>query len=184
MSDMTEIRQLDAAGAESLIPQLIGLLQDAVATASLGFWDPLDDADAEAYWRSVIADMAAGDRWLWVALQHGAVIGSVQLAPSSKQNAPHRAEVQKLMVHRTARRLGLGRQLMQVMEQVAHEKRKTLLFLDTNTGSDADSFYRALGYTEVGSVPRYTVNRDGSEHATTIFYKWLGGEPGEMEGSR
>lgn len=184
MSDSSEIRQLDAATAEALIPQLIRLLQDAVATASLGFWDPIDDADADAYWRGVISEVATGDRWLWAALREGAVIGSVQLAPASKQNAPHRAEVQKLMVHRTARRLGLGRQLMQAMEQMARAKRKTLLFLDTNTGSDADSFYRALDYTEVGSIPRYTINRDGSEHATTIFYKWLGGEPGEMEGSR
>lgn len=173
-----DIHLLDAPSAEPLIPALIGLLQDAVSTASLGFWHPLERVDAEAYWRGVLAEVTDGHRWLWVALRDGEVIGSLQLAPAVKENAPHRAEVQKLMALSSTRRQGIGRRLMEEMERLAREQRRTLLVLDTNTGSDAETFYDAIGYTRVGVIPRYTVERDGSEHATTLFYKWLGDERG------
>lgn len=175
----TTIHQLDAPEAETLAPQLVALLQDAVASgASLGFWSPLDDARAGAYWDDVIAGVRAGTLWLLVALREGAVVGSVQLAPSPRQNAARRAEIQKLMVHRAARRQGIARELMRAVEARALSEGRTLLFLDTNTGSEAERLYHALGYLRVGVIPRYTVEADGTEHATTLFYKSLIDAPG------
>ena len=168
------IRRVEADEATALIPRLAALLQDAVASgASLGFWRPLDDARAHDYWRRVSAEVAAGKRWLLVAERAGAVVGSVQLEPAPRQNAPHRAEVQKLMAHRAARRQGIGRALMGELERLAQANARTLLVLDTNTDSDAVYFYRALGYVEVGSIPGYSLEADGSGRATTIFYKSL-----------
>lgn len=168
------IRRVEADEAATLAPQLVGLLQDAVAGgASLGFWPPLAGERAQAYWRDVCAEVAQGARWLLVAERAGAVMGSVQLAPSPRQNAPHRAEVQKLMAHSAARRQGIGRALMRAAEALARERHRTLLVLDTNTDSDAVQFYRAVGYIEVGSIPEYSVEADGSGRATTIFYKIL-----------
>jgi GNAT superfamily N-acetyltransferase len=172
------IRQIDANEAETLAPQLIALLQDAVASgASLGFWNPLDDDRARAYWDDVIAGMRAGSVRLLVAQREGSVVGSVQLAPSPKQNAARRAEIQKLMTLRAARRQGIARELMGAVERLAYDEGRTLLFLDTNTGSDAEFLYLALGYLKAGVIPRYTVERDGTEHATTLFYKSLVGAP-------
>lgn len=169
-----KIRRVETDEAMALIPQLAALLQDAVASgASLGFWEPLDDERAHDYWRAISVEIAAGKRWLLVAERAGAVVGSVQLEPSPKQNAPHRAEVQKLMAHRAARRQGIGRALMGEAEGLARANGRTLLILDTNTDSDAVYFYRALGYIEVGSIPGYSLEADGSGRATTIFYKSL-----------
>ncbi len=172
------IHQLDASAAEALAPQLVALLQDAVASgASLGFWNPLDDDRAQVYWGDVIAGVRTGTHRLLVALREGAVVGSVQLAPASKQNAARRAEIQKLMVHRGARRQGIARELMDAVECLAADEGRTLLFLDTNTGSDAERLYLALGYQRAGVIPRYTIERDGTEHATSVFYKSLSDAP-------
>ncbi|HEY7975636.1 MAG TPA: GNAT family N-acetyltransferase [Ktedonobacterales bacterium] len=170
----TVIQQVDAASASALAPQLVALLQDAVAGgASLGFWRPLDADRARAYWGEIIAELAAGQRRLLVALREGAAVGSVQLAPASKQNAVHRAEIQKLMTLRAARRQGIGQALMRAVERLADAEGRTLLVLDTATGSDAERLYRALGYQQAGVIPRYVVEADGEEYSTTLFYKSL-----------
>ncbi|HET9111733.1 MAG TPA: GNAT family N-acetyltransferase [Ktedonobacterales bacterium] len=168
-----EIKRLDAEAATELAPQLVELLRDAVASgASLGFWNPLGDEMAQAYWRDVCADVARGHRRLLAALRDGELLGSVQLDLPTKQNARRRAEVQKLMTHRLARRQGVGRELMRAIEQVAYDEGRTLLVLDT-AGTEAERLYRSLGYQEVGVIPRYTVEADGAQLATMVFYKSL-----------
>ena len=171
-----EIKRLDTAAASDvsdLASQLVALLQDAVASgASLGFWNPLSAEMAQTYWRDVFTEVAQGHRRLLAALRDGELLGSVQLGLATKQNAIRRAEVQKLMTHRRARRQGVGRALMRAIEQVAYDEGRTLLILDT-AGAEAERLYRALGYQEVGSIPRYTVEADGGRLATTIFYKSL-----------
>jgi len=172
------IHELDAPAAEALAPQLGALLQDAVASgASLGFWAPLDDSHARSYWDDVIAGARAGTLRLLVAMRDGVALGSVQLALSPKRNAARRAEIQKLMVHRAVRRQGIARELMRAVEALALADGRTLLFLDTSTGSDAERLYPTLGYIRVGIIPRFTVEADGTEHATTLFYKSLGDAP-------
>lgn len=169
-----DIQRLDAPAAETLAPQLVALLRDAVASgASLGFWNPLDDARALAYWREVIANAHTGALRLLVAQRDGALLGSAQLALPTKQNAARRAEVQKLMVHRVARRQGIGQALMRAVERLALDEGRTTLVLDTQTGSDAEHFYQALGYQQAGIIPRYVIDSTGVESATTFYYKSL-----------
>lgn len=186
MATTATIARVGAGEAEELLPGLVALLQDAVESgASLGFWQPLGAEEAERYWRGVFAEVEAGARTLLVARREdeqaaagmaddGAVVGSVQLAPAlGKPNGARRAEVQKLMTLRAARRQGIGRALMHAIEREALAQGRTLLVLDTNTGSDAETLYRTHGYTEVGRIPGYTVERDGSPRSTTIFYRHL-----------
>lgn len=53
---MAEITSVSAGVGTSLLPQLIDLLRDAVESgASLGFWHPLSDEDAERYWHGILA---------------------------------------------------------------------------------------------------------------------------------
>lgn len=172
------IAEVSADEAEPLTPRLIALLRDAVASgASLGFWDPLDEALALAFWRGVYAAMREGTLRLLVARQAGAVVGSAQLALSPKQNAVQRGEVVKVMTHRDARRQGIGAALMREVERLAYDERRRLLVLDTNTGTDAERLYRRMGYHELGVIPDYTVGPDGVGHAATFFYKPLGARP-------
>jgi ribosomal protein S18 acetylase RimI-like enzyme len=157
-----------------VLPQLIHLLQDTVANgASVGFLPPLNAEDAQHYWRTVFQEVALGTRVLLVARDVGRIVGSVQLALATKPNARHRAEVQKLFVLSSQRRRGIGRALMQVVEQVARSGERTLLVLDTRQGDSAEQLYRTLGYCEVGVIPAYARGASGALDSTIIFYKTL-----------
>jgi ribosomal protein S18 acetylase RimI-like enzyme len=172
---MNEIRELDAPAAEAALPDLIALLRDSVDSgASLGFWPPLGEAEAAAYWAARLHELAAGTRRLLVArAPHGRLVGSVQLGLALWPNAHHRAEVQKLMVHSTARRQGLGRALMAAVETSARAAGRSLLVLDTREGDPAETLYTAIGYTILGPIPGYVREADGTSSATVVFYRHL-----------
>ncbi len=146
-------------GTDRSLSQLIHLLQDAVTSgASVGFLPPLNAEDAQQYWRTVFQEVAQDTCVLLVARDSGRIVGSVQLALATKPNARHRAAVQKLFVLSSQRRRGIGRALMQGVEQVARSGERTLLVLDTRQGDSAEQLYRTLGYCEVGVIPAYEVD--------------------------
>lgn len=168
------IERLAAADFEQYRAELIRLLLDAVTHgASVGFLADLDDAEAGAYFDQVLAGLHDGSQLLWLALEGERVLGSVQLGLCQKRNGLNRAEVQKLLVHSTARRRGIARALMQRLELEAAELRRGLLYLDTEAGSEAEPFYQALGYTGIGGLPDYACGPDGSYRANAIYYKTL-----------
>lgn len=157
-----------------VLPQLIHLLQDTVTSgASVGFLPPLNAEDAQRYWKTVFQEVVQGSCILLVARDAGRIIGAVQLALATKPNAWHRAEVQKLIVLSSQRRRGIGRALMQAVEQVARDGERTLLVLDTRQGDSAELLYRSLGYHEVGVIPAYARSANGTLDNTVIFYKTL-----------
>jgi acetyltransferase len=172
---MTTIERLDAKQAEKYLPDLVALLTDCVESgAAVGFMPPLSEAEARDYWQHVADDIAAGTRILVAALQEDQVVGSVQLELAQKSNGLHRAEVQKLMVHRRCRGQGIAGQLMTAIEHAGSEANRTLLVLDTRRGDTADrSVYRRLGWTEAGVIPQFAMSADGTMHDTVIFYKLI-----------
>ncbi len=89
------------------------------------------------------------------------------------ENQPHRADVAKMQVHRRARRRGLGTALMQAAEATAREAGKTLLVLDTVTGSDAERLYEHLGWQRCGVIPGYALWPRGGLCSTTVLYRVL-----------
>ena len=180
-----QIRMLDTAGVAAHAAQLRGLVLDAVAHgASVGFVMPLGEAAADAYWRGTADAVAAGTRILLVAWHDHVMVGTVQLDLCTKPNGLNRAEVQKLLVHSGARRLGVGTALMAAAELQALALRRGLLFLDTEAGSGAEALYGRLGYTRVGELPQYCATPDGEWRATAIWYKTLFKRdgPGDTEG--
>jgi len=169
------IARLDADRAAALLPSLVALLQDAVdGGASVGFLPPLAAAEAEAYWRGLLPEVADGTRLLFAATAGDEVLGSVQLGLAQRANSRHRAEVQKLLVHSRARRQGLGTRLMQTAEAAALAAGRRLLVLDTLLGSPAELVYQRLGYTSCGVIPHYAEVGDGSLQPTHLFYRFLG----------
>ncbi|GAA3504890.1 GNAT family N-acetyltransferase [Streptomyces prasinosporus] len=154
---------------------LADLLTDTVAGgASVGFLAPLDRAQAVAWWRERSDAVAGGRLVVWVAYEEpGRALGTVSLALPDRPNSRHRAELVKLMVHRTARGRGLGRGLLTVAEREAAARGITLLHLDTETGSPAERLYRSAGWTPVGAIPDYAADPDGVLRPTTIYYKRL-----------
>ena len=168
------IEFVDAARAGQLLDELLVLLRDAVESgASIGFLPPLSEEAARIYWGEVIQSMRGNALILLVARQQGRVAGAVQLALAAKPNATHRAEVQKLMVLRVARKQGIGRALMRAVEYVAKELGRTTLVLDTRQGDPSEHLYESMGYVRSGAIPSYARSADGSLHTTVLFYKLL-----------
>ena len=170
-----QIERLTAAQAADALEELIEILRDSVDhRASVGFLPPLAPEEARRYWAQVIADLERGGRVLLVARLAGHIAGTVQLEPASKRNATHRAEVQKLLVHTSARRQGIGGALMQAIEREAIGLGRTLLVLDTVKGDDAERLYPRLGYTRAGEIPHYAISADGGLDTTVVFYRLVG----------
>ncbi len=165
---------LDSGGALRAIPALAAILADAVANgASVGFMAGNGAADYTAYWEEVARGVAAGRIILLVARLDGEIVGTAQVHPAGKPNQPHRANIAKVLVHSSARRRGLGEALMRAAEEAARQAGRTLLCLDTDEHSGARRLYNRLGWTEIGTIPRYALMPDGSDCGATFFYKSL-----------
>ena len=170
---MTTIHPLSRI-TDSQYEELSALLMDAVeGGASVGFLSPLSPEEAAGYWRSV-ADALSWGLELLVAKDGGRTVGTVQLAPCGKPNGRHRAEIQKLFVLSEYRGQGIGSALMAATEDRARRIGRSLLVLDTHTGSKAEALYVRLGWERAGIIPDYAASPDGVLHATTFFYKRIG----------
>lgn len=171
------IERLDGRAARAALPELVALLEDAVqGGASIGFLMPLADGELERYWDGVAAGVEAGTKVLLVARQGGRIVGSVQVAPEPRANGSHRAEIQKLIVHRAVRRQGIARDLMLAAEAAARAAARLLLVLDTRTGDHAERLYRRLGYQLAGVIPHYARSTEGVLEGSAFMYKELAAE--------
>lgn len=171
---MNKIERFSAAEAREHLPKLAELLQDIVnGGASVGFIPPLTFERAEAYWLQSVAEVAEGVRLLLVASDGEEIAGTVQLALCAKENGLHRAEVQKLLVHTRFRGRGIARSLMSAVEVLAAKAGRTLLVLDTEQGSVAESLYERCGYTRSGVIPNFALSAEGDLITTVVFYKLL-----------
>jgi GNAT superfamily N-acetyltransferase len=160
---------------DAQVDALAGLLIDCVeGGASVSFMHPLTRDRAVAFWRRVAQSVAAGERALLVAEDPQGLCGTVQLVLDQPENQPHRADLSKMLVHRRARRQGLGAALMRAAEATARECGKTLLVLDAVTGGDAERLYERLGWVRVGAIPGYALMPQGGLCSTTVFYRNLG----------
>ncbi|MET9800997.1 GNAT family N-acetyltransferase [Streptomyces sp. NPDC006368] len=156
---------------------LAALLVDAVDSgASVGFLAPLGHAEAASWWQGAAEEAERGVRTVWVSYgPDGALSGVITLVRAGAPNQPHRGEISKLLVHRDARGRGLGRRLLATAERAAAGEGRTLLVLDTETGSAAEALYRTAGWTPAGSIPGYALTPDGVPHPTTYYHKALTG---------
>ena len=174
MADDFRIRRAgaDPAVAEALADVLLDCVEGG---ASVGFMHPLPRAKALAFWQNVLAGAARGERIVLVAedVESGAIVGTVQVVLAMPENQPHRADVAKMQVHRSARRRGVGAALMRAAEAAAREAGRTLLVLDTVTGGDAERLYARLGWQRCGEIPGYALWPRGGLCSTTVFYRVL-----------
>jgi GNAT superfamily N-acetyltransferase len=161
---------------DAQIGELAEVLIDCVeGDASVSFLHPLTRDRAVAFWRRVAQGVAAGERALLVAEDAQGLCGTVQLVLDQPENQPHRADLAKMLVHRRARRQGLGAALMRAAENTARECGKTLLVLDAVTGGEAARLYERLGWVRVGDIPGYALMPRGGLCSTTYYYRDLGG---------
>jgi GNAT superfamily N-acetyltransferase len=169
-----EVRRLSPTEAREQLDALAGVLADCVAGgASVGYLDPFSHADARAVYDAYLRDAEQGRRIILGAFLDGNLVGTAQLVLAVPPNQPHRAEVARVLVHRSARRRGIAQRLMEQLEQEARAEGKTLLVLDAVTGGDAARLYDHLGWNTVGVIPDYALYPDGRFCDTTVFWKAL-----------
>ncbi|WP_019645144.1 GNAT family N-acetyltransferase [Novispirillum itersonii] len=165
---------LTAEGLEAALMDYVDLLAACIdGGASIGFLLPVAQSRLEQYWRAVAVAVAADERRVLGLCLDGRLAGSVQLGLSMPQNGAHRVDLGKLLVHPWARGRGLSRLLMQAAEGEARRLGRSLIVLDTEEGSLAESLYPRFGYQEAGRIPDYACNPGGTLHPTVLFYKRL-----------
>lgn len=159
--------------SDAHVRELAELLVDCVdGGASVSFMHPLSPAKAGEFWGRVAAEVSQGRRALLVAEDAEGIAGTVQLILDQPENQPHRADLSKMLVHRRARRRGLGEALLRAAESLARECGKSLLVLDTASG-DAERLYARLGWQRSGVIPGYALWPRGGLCDTTVFFRIL-----------
>jgi len=169
------VEALEPASFDDAIPGLGALLRDAVdGGASVNFVAGVTQDATEAWWAARRPAVMAGTITVFVARDgDGRIVGSTLLDRSINPNSPHRAEIGKVIVHRSARRQGLGSALMLAAESRARDEGRWMLVLDTVTGSPAAAMYEALGWQTAGTIPDYALDVHGRPEPATYYYKDL-----------
>ncbi len=173
MREPPRIRRASAECAGALAEILVDVVEGG---ASVGFMHPLSRERALAFCAAALASAARGERVVLVAEDPGSgeIVGTVQIVLAMPENQPHRAEIAKMQVRVSARGRGVGEALMRAAEAEARAAGRTLLVLDTVTGSDAERLYVRLGWQRCGVIPRYALYPSGEPCATTVLYRELG----------
>ena len=174
MSASAEIISLSAPVAQPALEQLADVLVDCVeGGASVSFMSPFSRDSALGFFRKVASSVAAGDTLLLAARLDGTIVGTVQLGLDTPPNQPHRADIKKMLVHRSARGRGIGAALMAQVEQEARRRGRWLLVLDTVPGENGHRLYLRAGWTQSGIVPDYALFPNGRPCDTAFMWKRL-----------
>jgi ribosomal protein S18 acetylase RimI-like enzyme len=169
-----EIRRLSPTDVLEQLDALASVLHDCVAGgASVSYMAPFAHEQARSAFEGFADEVEQGRRLLMAAFAGGDLVGTVQVILAAPPNQPHRGEIAKLLVRRSARRRGVAQLLMEGAEAEARAEGKTLLVLDTVTGDNAERLYERLGWTRVGVIPGYALYPDGRPCDTTVFWKAL-----------
>ena len=177
-AETIDVRRLDGSTAREHLDGLAAVLRDCVeGGASVSYMAPFSDEDARAAFDGFITEAELGRRLIIAAFDDGELVGSVQVILALPPNQPHRGEIAKLLVRRSARRRGIARLLMVRAEDEARAEGKSLLVLDTVTGDPAERLYEGMGWNRVGVIPDFALYPDGRPCATTFFWKALAETP-------
>jgi len=166
------VRRLDTLSSREFGGLCEVLIDCVEGGASVSFMHPMTLAKAADFWRGVAASMARGERALLIAEDERGVIGTAQVVWAEAENQPHRADIAKMLVHRRARRTGVGAAVLEAAEHAARDAGKSLLVLDT-ASADAERLYERRGWQRVGTIPDYALWPDGNLCATVVYFKTL-----------
>jgi GNAT superfamily N-acetyltransferase len=169
-----EIVSLTAPLGDRALNELAEVLTDCVTGgASVNFMSSFSVADGRAFFKKVSNGVACGGIALLAAILDGRIVGSVQLGLDTPPNQSHRADVRKMLVHRSARGRGIGALLMTAIEEEARRRGRWLLVLDTVPGESGHRLYLRAGWQQSGTVPDYALFPDGRLCDTAIMWKRL-----------
>ena len=173
MSSKFDIKVL--AGEQKVIAALADLLVETVASGgSIGFMYPVTLQTATVFWINALAAAGRGERVVLGAYDGDRLVGTVTLLLDCPPNQPHRAEIAKMMTGLRHRGQGIARSLMEVAEQMAVDRGRTLLNLDTAEDEGAAGLYEKMGFQRTGVIPDYALKPHGGLTGTIIYWKRIG----------
>ena len=178
---MLTIKELTAPPSLELFSELVELLQDSVAGGAVVGWTAVPSTkEARNYWTEVLEAVGRDERRLFVATDNHVCAGAVQLALPPRDNARHRGQLQKLMVHSQYRRRGIATALLQALEHAAAARGLALLVLEVHSGDPSELLFQRAGYHRVGAIPGFWLSRQGTPESAAIYYRRLGTAAGEL----
>jgi GNAT superfamily N-acetyltransferase len=163
------VKTFDDREIEGLSDVLIDCVEGG---ASVTFMLPMTREKANAFWKKMGESARHGERVVLAAEDEAGIVGTVQVIFDLPENQPHRGDLAKMLVHRRARKRGVGAALLVAAEKRAREAGKTLLVLDT-ASDDAERLYARQGWQRFGQVPDYALWPEGGFCAATFYYKVL-----------
>lgn len=169
---MTGIRISPLNASSDTLKMLSEILIETVANGgSVSFMHPLPPEAAAAFWDSALAAASRDERIILGAWDGDVLAGTVTLLLDCPPNQPHRAEIAKMMTRLSHRGRGIATALMRMAEDIAVERNRTLLVLDTATDGGAAGLYEKLGFTLAGEIPDYAFKPQGGLSGTLIYWK-------------
>ena len=170
---MSTVRILDSDEARERIPELALILFDCVKNgASVNFMNPFSMAEAIGFYAEVADAVERDDIVLFAAIENERTIGTCQLVPAKKPNQPHRADLAKMLVLSSHRNQGIGKNLLDAVDQEVSRRGLKLVTLDTALNT-AERLYERAGYMRAGTIPNFALWPDGGYCDTVYFYKWF-----------
>jgi ribosomal protein S18 acetylase RimI-like enzyme len=166
------IQPLTASPA--VVAALSEILVETVANGgSVSFMHPLSFQAASDFWKASLASAGRGERIVLGAFDGDHLIATVTLLLDLPPNQPHRAEIAKMMTRISHRNRGLATALMRTAEELAIDRGRTLLVLDTAVDDGASWLYERVGFTLAGIIPDYALKPHGGLTGTMVYWKRL-----------
>lgn len=168
------IKTLSPRELEAALPTFVELLQESVdGGGALGFHAPLAADEAREYWQALRPEIQSGARVLLAASENGRIVGSAQLALAPWRNARHRASIEKLFVSAAMRGRGIGKALINALQDAARLRGRSLLLINARRNEPAEQLYKQLGYREFGVIPGYAIGPMGERYDSVCMYRQL-----------
>jgi hypothetical protein len=146
-----EVRRLGADEVRAELDRLAAVLVDCVeGGASVSYLAPFSHEQARAAFEAVAADVEQGRRLVVAAYSDAELVGTVQVFLATPPNQPHRGEIAKLLVRRSARGAGSPSGSRSARKRRRGRKARrcscsTRSTATTPSGSTSDSVGRASG---------------------------------------
>jgi hypothetical protein len=146
-----EVRRLGADEVRAEFDRLAAVLVDCVeGGASVSYLAPFSHEQARAAFEAVAADVEQGRRLVVAAYSDAELVGTVQVFLATPPNQPHRGEIAKLLVRRSARGAGSPSGSWSARKRRRGRKARrcscsTRSTATTPSGSTSDSVGRASG---------------------------------------
>jgi GNAT superfamily N-acetyltransferase len=123
------------------------------AGGAVGFVPPVTEDDVAPVLRELLEGVQSGRDVLALLTVDGETAGFASVVGSLSPLRRHWGTVLRVQVHPSRQGQGLGRVLMNGVHDIARSRGWEFLHLTARGGTGVDTFYRGLGYAEVGRLP-------------------------------